>query len=166
MKKMLNNMLTAISAIMILTLASCAKSDNYPQPALPSVVGQWISISEDGFTFYEDGETIESYFTYDADEQIVYYFDKSGDVTDILEDEGVYEPCSLTLNADGILDLRTREGNMNCSYQVKDNRIILPEWGDEVVWNYTIDGNEMIIEELIYDDGILSSITFISYRRK
>ena len=166
MKRTLNNMLTAISAVMILTLASCAKSDNSSQPTLPPVVGQWVSVSEEGYTFFEDGETVESYFSYDDDEQIVYFFDETGEVSDIMKEEGKYEPCNLTLKTDGTLDLITREGEMNCSYQVKDNRIVLPEWGDEVVWDYMMDGDEMVIEEQIYNKGILYSLTYICYQRK
>lgn len=166
MKRTLNNMLTAISAIMLLTLASCAKSDNYSQPTLPPVVGQWVSISEEGYTFFEDGETVESYFCYDDDEQTAYFFDETGAVEDIMKEEGKYEPCKLTLKTDGTLDLISREGKMNCSYQVKDNRIVLPEWGDELVWNYTMDGDEMLIEQQIYNKGILYSLTYIHYQRK
>jgi len=60
----------------------------------------------------------------------------------------------------------SREGEMNCTYLVKDNRIVLSEWGDEVVWNYTIEGNEMVIEEQIYDDGVLFSQIFTRFQRK
>lgn len=114
----------------------------------------------------EDGVTVESYFCYDDDEQIAYFFDETGAVEDIMKEEGKYEPCKLTLNTDGTLDLISREGEMNCSYQVKDNRIVLPEWGDEVVWNYTMDGDEMLIEQQIYNKGILYSLTYIHYQRK
>ena len=95
----------------------------------------------------------------------MWFFDDSGDLAEQQESEGRYEPDQLSIKADGTLNLMSREGEMTCTYYLKDHRIVLPEWGDEVVWNYTMEGSEMVIEELIYDGGVLFSQSFTRYQR-
>lgn len=43
---------------------------------------------------------------------------------------------------------------------------VLPDWGDEVIWNYSIEDGQMVIEEQNYYKGVLDSYIITSYQRK
>ena len=166
MKKTINNMLMAFVAILALTLSSCAQSDNSQSEQSP-VVGQWESTSEEGWNFHEDGETVKTYYIYQNDNTVmVWNYDELGELIEKETIEEVFEPNVLNIKSNGTLSLSTRAGEMACDYYLKGNRIVLPDWGDEVIWNYSIEDGQMVIEEQNYYKGVLDSYIITSYQRK
>ena len=155
----------AFVAVLVLALSSCAKSDNSEAVQSP-VVGQWESIDEEGWLYYEDGETVEIHYIYKDNWLYTWFYDEDGSLVDSEEEEEIYEPGLLNIWSNGKLSLSNSEGEMTCDYVVKGHQILLPEWGDDLKWNYSIEEPKMVIEELSYYEGVLDSRVIIHYQRK
>jgi hypothetical protein len=165
MKKIINNTWMAFVAVLALALSSCAKSDN-SEAVQPPVVGQWESTDEEGWLYYEDGETVEIHYIHKDNWLYIWFYDEDGSLIDSEVEEEIYEPGLLNIWSNGMLSLSNSEGEMMCNYVVKGHQILLPEWGDDLKWNFSIEEPKMVIEEQSYYEGVLDSRIIIHYQRK
>ena len=164
MKKTVNNMLMAVVAILALTLSSCAKSDN--STSVSPIMGQWQSTGEEGWIYNEDGEDVEMHYLIEDGWAYTWYYDETGHQTDSEEEEIVYEPGLLNIGANGTLTISNSEYEETYDYVLKGNQIVLPEWGDELIWHYSLENQVLAIEEVAYYKGVMSTRIITTYQRK
>lgn len=166
MKKTINNTLTALVALLAMAFSACSQNDNGSAAVLDPVVGQWEGTGEEGWLYYEDGKTVEIHYLYKDNMLYSWYYDENGDLEEKEVEKEAYEPSLLNIMPDGIVTLISRESEMEVPYYLEGNQIVMPIWGDEKIWYYSVEDPKMVLEELNYYKGLLKSRIVTPYERK